>query len=45
MRDVTPELVMHHLLRLTDAKSRQMLEPWELIFAPATNGLSNAAQI
>jgi heptosyltransferase-2 len=45
MREVTPELVMHHLVRLLDAKSYEIFQPWELISAPVANSLSKAAQI
>jgi len=45
MREVTPDFVMHRLLRLMDEKTRGILEPWNVIGAPATIALANAAQI
>jgi heptosyltransferase-2 len=45
MREVSPDLVMHHLLRLIDAKSRGISEPWKVIFAPTAKCASNAARI
>ena len=41
MSEVTPDFVMHHLLRLMDAKARGILEPWNVILAPTASGQSN----